>query len=275
MSSNLSELKFISSVAERDVDFILLEELGVSDDFGAWFAARVYETPVFKKRIGAWHSVSDAKLGESDLVFLLEATDGSRKSVLIENKIDAPPQPDQGQRYRERGEQGLQDDSWDEFRTCIIAPRRYLSSSKHSEIYDSEISYEEIMAHFVSRGIQDARFTYRASLIQEGIEQNRRGYQPKISEPMTMFVRDYVAYVRENFPDLGVEDAKPRPAGSTWIQFHPKGMPKSVQIPHQVTAGFVKILLSGKADQLDIYKDKYHDQPIPDLKIQGQANLLL
>lgn len=269
MSSSLSDLKFISSVAERDVDFIILEELEVSAEFRAWFSARVYETPVFRERIGAWHSVSDAQLGESDLVFLFEAEDGSRKAVLIENKIDAPPQPDQGNRYRERGEEGRQDGSWDEFRTCIIAPRRYLGSSKHSEKYDAEVSYEEIMAHFVGRGTQHARLAYRATLIQEGIEKNRRGYRPKISEPMTVFVQDYVAYARENYPDLCVQDAKPRPAGSTWIEFHPKGKPKNIQVMHQVTAGFVKIFFGGMADQLEILREKYKDQPIADLEVQG------
>ena len=268
MSSNLSQLKFISTVAERDIDFIVLEELAVSDAFGAWFSARVYEVPVFKARIGAWHSVSDANLGESDLVFLLEATDGSRKAILIENKIDAPPQPDQGERYRKRGEYGLEDGSWDEVRTCIIAPRRYLISSKHSEIYDSEVSYEEIMAHFVSRGIRDNRLTYRASLIQEGIEQNRRGYQPKISEPLTEFVHDYVDYVRENYPDLHVADAKPRAAGGDWIMFYPEGKLKDIKIMHQVSAGWVKIFLGGKVDKLDYYREKYKDKPIPDLEVQ-------
>ena len=167
MSSSLSKLKFVASVAERDIDFIILEELEVSAEFRAWFSTRVYETPVFKSQIGAWHSVTDARLGESDLIYLFEAEDGSRKAVLIDNKIDAPPQPDQGSRYRQRGEKGGLDGSWDEFRTCIIAPRKYLGSSMNSEIYDAEVSYEEIMAHFVGRGTQNPRMAYRAKVIQE------------------------------------------------------------------------------------------------------------
>jgi len=38
---------------------------------------------------------------------------------------------------------------------------------------------------------------------------------------------------------------------------------------HQVTAGFVKILFSGMADQLEILREKYKDQPIADLEVQG------
>jgi hypothetical protein len=269
MSSSLSNLKFIPSVAERDIDFIILEELEVSEEFRAWFSARVYETPVFKKQIGAWHSVSDAKLGESDLVYIFEANDGSRKAVLIENKIDAPPQPGQGKRYRQRGEEGEQGEDWDEFRTCVIAPSKYLGSSRHSESYDVEVSYEEILAHFVGRGTQHVRMAYRAKVIQEAIEKNRRGYHPKISEPMTSFVKDYVMYAREYYPDLSVEDAKPRPAGNTWIGFQPKGKPKKVGIVHQLTAGFVKILFAGKSDEVDVFREKYDDQPIADLEVSA------
>lgn len=269
MPTSLSDLHFISSVAERDVDFIILEELEVSEEFRTWFATRVFELPIFKQRIGAWHSVSDPELGESDLVFLIEATDGSRKAILVENKIAAPPQPAQAKRYKHRGEKGLTEGNWDEFRTCIIAPRRYLSSSKNSGIYDTEVSYEEIMAYFLSHSIRDARFAYRASLIQEAIEQNRRGYQPKLSEPMTAFVQDYVAYAGEASPGLNVEKAKPRPAGSTWIMFYPKGLSKENQVTHQLTAGFVKFMVGGKANELDFYRKKYSECGIDDLKVQA------
>jgi hypothetical protein len=259
MTSSLSDLQFLSSVAERDVDFIVLEELEVSEEFRTWFATRIYELPILKQKIGAWHSVSDSELGESDLIFLIEATDGSRKAILIENKIAAPPQPAQARRYRQRGEKGLKEGSWDEFRTCIIAPRRYLSSSKNSGGYDTEVSYEEIMAYFLSRSIRDERFTYRAKLIQEAIEQNRRGYQPKISEPMTTYVQNYVAHASESGPSLNVESAKPRPAGSTWVMFYPKGLSKENQVTHQLTAGFVKFLIGGKANELDFYREKYSE----------------
>jgi hypothetical protein len=36
-----------------------------------------------------------------------------------------------------------------------------------------------------------------------------------------------------------------------------------------VTAGFLKIILSGRAEQLDEYRSKYDDSPIPELDIQA------
>ncbi len=274
MSSSISELNFIASLAERDVDITILEELEVSAEFGAWFSARIYEISVFKEQIGAWHSVTQAGLGESDIVFLFEAMDGSTKSILIENKIDAPPQPDQGVRYQKRGELGVQRSDWDEFRTCIIAPRKYLGSSKHSEIYDAEISYEEIMEYFQERGLHNRRSAYRARIMKEGIEQNRRGYQRVVSEAATVFYEEYVSFARNSFPELGVEDAKAKPAASSWIRFYPKGKSKGNLVLHQLSAGYGKVLLGGKAGELDTYRQKYADQPIADLEIERAGKSL-
>ena len=83
------ELKFVASIAERDIDLLVMEELSVSTEFREWFSSRVFGEPIYQSEIGTWHSVSDVQLGESDLVFLFEAVDGPRTAVLIENKIDA------------------------------------------------------------------------------------------------------------------------------------------------------------------------------------------
>jgi len=106
------ELKFVASIAERDIDLLVMEELSVSEEFREWFSSRVFGEPIYQSKIGTWHSVSDSQLGESDLIFLFEAVDGSRVAILIENKIDAPPQPKQGERYRLRGEKGQKEGYW-------------------------------------------------------------------------------------------------------------------------------------------------------------------
>ena len=251
------ELKFIASIAERDIDFLIMEELTVSIEFREWFSSRVFGEPIYQSEIGAWHSVSDTQLGESDLVFLFEAVDGPRTAILIENKIDAPPQPKQGHRYTLRGEKGLKEGYWEKFKTCVIAPGKYLTSSKHSESYDIEVSYEEILAYFQSRSSRDERFAYKAKILLEGIEQNRRGYQPEYNLEMTRFVSDYFIFASRKFSHFGMQEAKPRPAGSTWIMFYPKSFPKEINLVHQLTAGLVKVFFTGSADSFDALKDKY------------------
>jgi hypothetical protein len=251
-------LKFVASVAEKDIDLILMEEFSVNEEFRDWFAARVFGAPTYKEEVGAWHSVSSADLGESDLVFICSSQADHRIGFLIENKIDAPPQPKQGQRYRLRGDRGRIEGYWDEYKTCVIAPSRYLESAKHSETYDIEISYEEILSFFSSRRFRDLRYLYKAKMIQEGIEQNRRGYQPEISKEMTQFVIDYYAFASSQFPQLGMQEPRPRPAGSTWIMFYPKNYKeKGVSLCHQMTAGFVKAMFSGMANKIEEIRERY------------------
>lgn len=251
------ELKCLQSVSERDIDMLLVEELESSTQFCEWIASRAYAQPTYKDRIGAWHSVSDPRLGESDMVFLFSNVSDGRTAVLIENKIDAPPQPNQGTRYRERGRIGQENGLWDDFRTCVVAPEKYLKSAKHTEFYDAEISYEEIMAFFLSRRTIDCRFAHKALVVQEGIEQNRRGYQPKTDSGLTKFAEDYYAFALERFSQVAMEQPRQRPSQSLWIAFRPLCLPKHSYIAHQTTAGFVKLFFSGAASRLDELTERY------------------
>lgn len=264
----MMDLKFVASIAERDVDLLVMEELSVSTEFREWFSSRVFGEPMYQSELGAWHSVSDAQLGESDIVFLFEAIGGPRTAILIENKIDAPPQPKQGERYRMRGEKGLKEGYWEKFKTCVIAPSKYLSSTKHSESYDVEVSYEELLAYFQSRSPRSHRYSYKAKILLEGIEQNRRGYQPEYNEEITKFVSDYFSFCSGEYAQLGMQEAKPRPAGSTWIMFYPKPLPKEINLVHQLTAGFVKVLFNGKAELFEHLKDKYSLKLSPEASVE-------
>jgi hypothetical protein len=73
-------------------------------------------------------------------------------------------------------EKGKQAKDWDDFMTCLIAPTQYLSEGNQVESYDAQISYEELMSFFVSRRGRDSRYLFKAQLIREAIEKNRRGY---------------------------------------------------------------------------------------------------
>ncbi len=267
------ELKFVASIAERDVDFLLMEELSVSSEFRQWLSSRVFGEPVYQKEIGAWHSVSDSILGESDIVFLFEALDGPRTAILIENKIDAPPQQKQAERYRLRGEKGLKDGHWENYVTCVIAPQKYLVSANKSQTYDMELSYEEILAYFQSRSSRHARFAYRAKILLEAIEKNRRGYQAEHNDEMTKYVFDYISMASKDYAHLGVQEAAARPAGNTWIGFHPESLPKGIFMVHQMKSGFVKVFFDKRAEFFDLLEAKYSTN-LPDnasIEITGKS----
>lgn len=251
------ELNFVKSITERDIDFLILEELSINTEFQEWFASRVFGERIFKAQIGAWHSVSDSNLGETDLLFIFESIEESRIALLIENKVDANPQPNQGERYQLRGKLGQKEGYWDTYQTCVIAPLKYLHSTKHSKSYDVEISYEELFSFFQSRSSRDNRFQFKANILIEGIQKNRRGYQPEYNEDITNFVIEYYSFVENNYPNLKMQKAKPRPAGSTWIMFYPDSLPKKIDLLHQITAGKIKVLVYAKPEEFETIREMY------------------
>ncbi|WP_264877410.1 hypothetical protein [Vibrio agarivorans] len=172
----MEAINTLQSVSERDIDLLVLEELNVSPSFADWFVCRVREELIKTNTIGAWHSVVDPVLGESDLVYIYQSEDMSSQAILVENKIDAIAQPMQGERYRNRGNKGVEEGQWQDYRTCIIAPKAYID--RNSEPYDSSISYEEIMAYFMGQG--DQRSVYRAQTMRDAVDKNCRGYVAKV-----------------------------------------------------------------------------------------------
>lgn len=260
------ETKYLASIAERDIDLLLVEELTVNPEFGDWFTSRLYGRAVLKEAVGTWHSVTDSALGESDLLFLFRNEDDGRVAVLIENKIDAVAQLQQAARYRMRGEKGIQAQDWDAFLTCVVAPKQYLSLGNQTEGYDSQVTYEEILSFFVSRRSRDRRFAFKGKILLEAIEKNRRGYIAEVSEAMTSYVRDYCRVAASLAPDCRVQEAKPRPAGSTWVQYRPEGFPKQVTVFHQLTAGHVKLFITGAAGAVEQVLAPFKEVLPPDVE---------
>ncbi|OGO76779.1 MAG: PD-(D/E)XK nuclease superfamily protein [Chromatiales bacterium RIFOXYA1_FULL_46_5] len=249
----MKQLNTYLCISERDVDLLILEEFIVSDSFSNWFVSTVLGQSIECSTVGAWHSVSDPLFGESDLVYIYKLNSGSSHALLIENKIDAQAQPEQSTRYQQRGLKGIELEHWSSFQTCIIAPRNYLENN--AEIYDSEISYEQIVDYF---GCQpDARSTYRASFLKEAIEKNRRGYLACVSESMTLFAEKYLSFVALNYPELNPEKPKPRAAGHTWIHFYPLIHDSNTRIVHQIYGNKVKIIYLGQADRYYEISDKF------------------
>ena len=136
----LQDTSQIKNVSERDIDMLLLEELNVNKKFSQWFLDTAFPQNGKMDCEGAWHSVSDPELGESDLIILY----GNGFAILVENKIDAPVQPRQGERYIERGEIGVNEGAWKSFGTCMVAPKEYLDTTEDSRVYDSTINYEDL-----------------------------------------------------------------------------------------------------------------------------------
>jgi hypothetical protein len=77
----------VESVRERDIDIILLEELTANENFVKWIIDKL-KLPNYKKFYGAWKSISDFGLGETDILFSYSTANNLIVYVLIENKLD-------------------------------------------------------------------------------------------------------------------------------------------------------------------------------------------
>lgn len=80
---------------ERDMDFLIISEFCNNPAFAALFLEQINSQGAFIKDV--YHSLSDASLGESDIVIIAEQS-GQRTAILIEDKIDANAMDDQAAR---------------------------------------------------------------------------------------------------------------------------------------------------------------------------------
>ena len=227
---------YLASVAERDVDLLLMEEFHANDMFVSWFCAKLDLPEV--RGDGAWHSVSDSD-GETDLLLRVNA-DGQRVAVFIENKVAALEQHEQAQRYHIRATREQQQGKCDAHVNVICAPERYLSGLNAQSNYQYKVSYEEIATWFSEQ--PDRRSSWRRQVIEHAIEQARRGYQLVLHTAHTAFHHAYWEIVRSNYPDLVMRPVKGRGAGSTWVVLKSRNFPKhDVQIDHKLTDGIVRL----------------------------------
>ena len=243
----MDDVNRIEAVTERDIDLLLLEELNVSDTFSSWVYSVVTKNTDSPQSKGAWHSISDASLGESDLVVIYE----NGVALLIENKINALAQPEQGARYRARGEKGVQTGSWSSFFTCVVAPSLYIQKEKDATVYDANLSYEEIAKWFSSLDAADRRAKYKTYLINEAIAQNRRGYTINPDERVTEFWSKYWALSVQQYPALEMKKPGIKPANSDWPDFRPSIFSKRLSIVHKLERGDVDLQIAGAVDELE------------------------
>jgi hypothetical protein len=261
-------------VAERDIDLLLLEELHVSAAFRSWLVSQVVGPDSRHTQfLGAWHSVSRVTLGESDLVVLFADGSGSKFALLIENKINAQPQPEQAARYRERGLAGIGDGSWTGFRTCMTAPQAYLKATADAAGYDVGITYESVRDWFRQADPADQRSAYRAWLLEEAIKQNRRGYQSTPHAGVTKFWFDYWQIANTDYPELRMNKPGLISAGSDWPEFRNAELGPQRRIIHKLTAGAVDLEITAAGGALEELRTR--NQPVlaegVDLVLTGKS----
>src|ERR1035441_6381212 len=137
---------------ERDIDILLAEEFAVSPAFAAWFLEHTKKFVGMEANVlGVYVSRSDAT-GESDLVVVFDKSTGdSRFALLIEDKIDAPLQPEQERRYRLRAEAEILRGDYSDYEVILCSPDTYRATHPEAASFDSFVSYEAIASFLTSR----------------------------------------------------------------------------------------------------------------------------
>ena len=232
---------------ERDIDLMLAEEFAASPPFVQWF---LDQTKSFKSTTAAVEDVFTSRsdvTGESDLVVILRRTDDRAVFALhIEDKIDAPLQPEQELRYRQRADSDVSKGVYANYDVILCSPRGYRDSHPGCEGFDAFVTYEGISAFLMDQSPDDPRHRYRAAFLASAAKKSSNSYE-RIDDAATnaFWNAAYDLAVRE-FPEL---DMKPLTVtkGATWINFRPQDMPshpRRIYISFKGDRGFMDLTFS-------------------------------
>lgn len=133
----------LAGIGEHEIDFSVVQLLETSVAFREWLTTQVTSVGL-SNYLGAVAHAEYAGEGESDIEYGFVTPSGDRHVVLIENKIDAALQPDQYQRYHNRGQFRVNRQAWDTYTVCLVAPENYVSESDE-EAVDSVVLSEDLL----------------------------------------------------------------------------------------------------------------------------------
>jgi len=261
---------YLATVTERDIDLLLMEEFHISDDFVTWFCSEIGLTGV--SPAGAWHSLSDTD-GESDLL-LRVLKDGRRIGVLIENKVSAPEQDRQAERYHLRGIKSREQGKLDDYVTVMCAPQCYLDALDSKSVYQHRLAYERIASWFSQQ--TGPRAAWRHHIMLEAVDQGRRGYTMRVNATNTAFHRAYWEHLRKLYPLIQMAQPKNRGSRSNWIILKGLDFPKGVNMHHKIDQQVMEIGFSRRRieDVLAAVKTNWPDD-IAKVQKGGTASLAI
>ena len=241
----------IRGVGERDIDFLLLEELVSSPSFLKFFLQEL-NLPEEARLTSIARSVNAAN-GESDLEFSVQVA-GKHVRVLVENKVDALFQERQGERYADRAVGYLRAGDCDETRTVLVAPEGYGTS----EAFDVRISYEQVLT-WLANEEDGARSRCKEALLREALRKGSEGWVMIPSHRTTGWWRSYWQLANTVAPELGMPQPGLKPATSNFVQFRPTPLATSrgIDLVHKVPYGRVDLQFKRQWEHVEEFSKRY------------------
>jgi len=252
-------------VRERDIDFMLVEELTCSHAFQTWFLQSVLtaDQPVPQvTTVAVRQGVNESGdgSGESDVIVDFKIDSGVIR-IRVENKIDAVFQPNQIQRYLARAEDDRTSGSFHLSLCLLLAPNDYIeSASDKAEKFDATLAYEEIIEFLEQRTEQaddelGLRCKHKIDILEHAIDKRRRGYAPDVCVEVTDFWLGYWEHANQSAGELRLDRPGPKPRTSSFVHFNraiksKRPLPEC-KIKHKLAHGLVDLEIAGWADRLE------------------------
>lgn len=225
---------------ERDVDLLLAEEFAVNPLFAERFKTVTKFNGQTATVVDFWVSKCD-NLGESDLIVIYQKEDGQRFALLVEDKVDAPLQPDQAARYRQRADRDGKLGLYSDYEVILCAPRHYIESRSDLGEFDKLIPLEQVaqMLHVLG----DSRAVYRSAFL-ETVGTKRVNAWLREDDALTNEFWDAAYKIAQHeFPVLEMKRPK-LTKDSKWITFRPRDFPTRPK--------HVYVSLKGDRGQIDL-----------------------
>jgi hypothetical protein len=256
----------VSGVVERDIDFLLVEEFAVSQEFPEWFFRRI--GIVGQSEIVAIAHSATTSTGETDIELTISTTRGT-VIVLLENKVDANLQPRQPERYRERAVRYVKEGQCSRCVTVLVAPQVYFGGDPQTLGFDHVVPYEDILDWFDHAEELGERRHPKIALLRRAIDRGSAGWKLIPDETATEFWRRYWELARTLAPELRMPRPEVKPSTSTFIYFRPTGLPRGVTLVHKLPHGNVDLQLAGKAATIDEVNAKYGPLLEPGMSVEA------
>lgn len=283
------DLDVFSNVGERELDFLLLEELRCSEDFRAWFLREslaelgVNQCPGSGKVRHSVHRTGEST-GETDLLIEFDAVGGDGEgtyAILVEDKIDAQFSNrtksglSQTQRYQIELDKKVAAGDWVGGILVLVAPSGYLRSVDTSP-FGATVALEDVDAWLAKREVDSSgelavRIRHKRHVLEAASTRWRRGWAREASSTVSNMWSYYHDIASAAFADLNMTYKGGEPGDSYHVNFkclERKDERLKCTMWHDMENGYADLRLDGAAHRLAVLNSSLRPLLTPEMKMR-------